>query len=126
MRTDEQNDLIATEVVERARTKNYTEVRPIRSMDELIGYYLYIKSTKVVIKVLNKSSNKLFKTYCEEILTGAADVDVLLAYTQLMEIKDFYIEDLARLQQVVNEYKTYLCQGNFIRALLGEERDLGD
>jgi hypothetical protein len=121
--TDEQ---IVLDIIERAQNCKFTEVHFIKSLDEFFKYYQYNKSTGIVIKLLKKSSGKLFKVYCKEILKGTADVEQLLAYAQLDEITKFYITDFNRIQQVIEEYKTYLCQGNFIRALLGEERNLGD
>lgn len=115
---------IVTEIVERATKGQFTEFHFIRSFNEFLYWREEVRITKLNIKSLTEVADKLFKNYCKEIVTGTADVTNLLAYTEITDIVAFYKTELSTFERMLDEYRGYLSHGNFIRALLGEERDI--
>lgn len=115
---------IILEIIKQAQSCKPTKFHFITTIEECLGYYQHIDSTKVIIKVLKRASDKLFKNYCKNVSTGAACVEELIAFTEIREITDFYKTELATFSEMVDEYKDYLRAGNFFRALMGEHRDI--
>jgi hypothetical protein len=92
---------------------------------EEFAYWLdIIKVNKLIIKTLTESANNLFKKYCKDVVGCIANSQELFAYTELRDIIKFYETELITINSMTAEYKDYLCHGNFIRAFLGEERDV--
>ena len=97
----------------------------ILSWDEYRYFQGFEKSARIVIKVLKSTADKLIKEYCKDVIAGISDITKLLAYQQLLDIKDFYETDLNTVQQMMDDYDKYLGNwGNFFRALFGERRDI--
>lgn len=115
---------IVAEIIERAERGQFTEFRFIKSFDEFLYLREEARITKLNIENLTDAADKLFKQYCKEVIEGTANVGNLLAYTEVMDIVDFYKIEVTTFERMLDEYKEYLCQGNFIRAFLGEERDI--
>lgn len=120
------NEDILKELFARAEKRQFTQFRFIRNLEEF-AYWLDITTTnKLIIRTLADSADKLFKKYCKNVVACTANSHELVAYTELRGIIKFYETELITINSMTTEYKDYLCHGNFIRALLGEERDLGD
>ena len=117
------NELIL-EIITNAQELKYIECRYITSWREFRYYTKLITSTKFIIRALKSSANRLYKSYCKDVIAGVSDVNKLLAYSQLLDIIKFYIKDLETLRKMVNEYDEYLGNGNFWYSFLGGERDL--
>ena len=80
------------------------------------------KSTKIVIKVLRKTSDEVFRSYCRSVIAGISDVTQLLAYSQLQDVIAFYETELNTVDRMLADYKDYLDNGNLLYALLGGDR----
>ncbi len=118
------NELIL-EIIDNAQKLKYIEFHYITSWAEFRHYSKLITSTKFIIRALKSSANKLFDSYCKDVIAGISAVNKLLAYSQLQDIITFYKKDLDTLRKMVNEYDEYLGNlGNLIGALLGERRDI--
>lgn len=115
---------IIAEIIKQAQSGKPTKFHFITTMEEYLGYYQHIDSTKVIIKVLKRAGDRLFKNYCKNVTVGVARVEELIAFTEIREITDFYKTELATFSEMVDEYKDYLRAGNFFRALMGEHRDI--
>ena len=114
---------ILTALLERAEGEP-SRFRYIESWLDYLYCLDFKKSTKVVIKVLTETSNKLFKAYCQDVIAGISDVTKLLAYDQLLGIADFYENEIITVQKMLDDYDEYLGNfGNFIHALFGERRE---
>jgi hypothetical protein len=122
MQTTEEQQLLI-EILNYAQEGKFIEFRLIRSWNEFIGYWQDSKATKLVIKALRIGAEDLFKSYCEDIVSGSTDVNKLLAFTQLQDVIAFYERDLDTLKRMLDEYDEYL--GNhFWYSFLGGERDI--
>jgi hypothetical protein len=117
---------LVLDILEQAYENNFIEFKYIRSWEEF-QYYRRLKiSTKLIIKTLKASSNKLFKKYCKAVILGISAVKHLLAYKQLLDIQAFYEKDLNTIQQMLDDYAEYLGQGNFWYSFLGGYRSTWD
>lgn len=113
---------IVQNILVRAQNRDYTKVHLLEYFEEYGRYRMELRTTQLVLRILRDSANKLFKTYCKQIPSGAADINVLLAFVQLQEVIEFYETDLKIIQQMLEEYEDYLRHGNLFSALLGEKR----
>jgi hypothetical protein len=120
--SDEQQ--IILEIINQAQSGKSTKFHFIATIEEYLGYCQHITSTKVVIKVLKRAADKLFKSYCKNVIKGHTPVDEILAVAEIREITGFYQKELTTFTEMVDEYRDYLCAGNFFRALMGEHRDI--
>ncbi len=111
------------EIIKYAEQAESSEFQFITSWREFLFYRKKHKSTKLVIKVIQKCATNLLNTYCKDVVSGYADVTQLLAYTQFLDIIEFYKNEAATLKLMLDEYDEYLGQGNFWKSLLGDERD---
>jgi hypothetical protein len=115
---------LLTEIINYAEQAKQSEFQFITSWQEFMFYRKKHKSTKLVIKVMQKCATNLLNTYCKDIASGYADVTQLLAYTQFLDIIAFYKNELDTLKLMLDEYDEYLGHGNFWKSFLGGERDI--
>jgi hypothetical protein len=118
------NEDILKEIFARAEERQFTKFRFIRNLEEFAYWLDITKANKLIIKTLIESANNLFKKYCKDVVGCVANSQELFAYTELRDIIKFYETELVTINSMTAEYKDYLCHGNFINALLGEERDV--
>lgn len=114
---------ILLEIVDYAMTTKLSEFRFIRNWDSYCFYKDRKSYYKVLIKILSKSCNTLFKNYCKDILLGEGNFNTLLAYQLLQRTILFYQQELATGIDMLDEYKAYLSKGNLIAALSGQWRE---
>ena len=123
MQDTEAQELLLS-ILNNAEEGKSIQFRFITSWSEFRFYWQNFRSTKLVIRVLRSAAKDLFKTYCEEIVTGSADFTKLLAYLEFQDIIAFYERDLDTLKKMLDEYDEYLGQGHFWYSFLGGEREL--
>lgn len=120
---DEQSALlIISKILEQAQERKFTEFHLIDTFEEFLWYRDNIPATKVVIKLLKRTSDSILKEYCKTVTSGISDVTQLLAYNQVVDAVNFYREELNIVTNMVDEYTGYLCHGNFWHAFLGGSR----
>lgn len=123
--TDLEISTIIQDILNKATEDESLSFNTIFYWDEFIYYQRMALSTKLVIRLLKNSANKIFKGYCRDVIAGISNITKLLAYQQLLEIIAFYENELKTIQSMLDDYDKYLGNfGNFVRALLGERRDL--
>ena len=122
MNDTEANQLLL-EIINKAKEGQAQPFRPICYWSEFRYYCGCVRSTKLLLRTLELSANKLFKEYCQDVITGISDVKMLIAYSQLLDIIDFYRTDLETMQAMLTEYDDYLGEGNFWRSFLGGRRE---
>lgn len=123
--TDLEINTIIRDILNKAIEGEALPFRTILYWSEFIYYQRWTLSTKLVIRLLKNSANKIFKRYCRDVIAGISDISKLLAYQQLLSIAAFYENDLKTVQSMLDDYDKYLGNfGNFINALLGERREL--
>lgn len=122
--TDQETTQIIQELVNKAAENRAQPFRTILYWSEFKYYRWQARSTKVVIKVLRLSAIKVFKEYCKDVIAGISDITKLMAHLQLLDIVDFYENELVTLKAMLDDYDQYLGNfGNFVRALCGERRE---
>lgn len=124
--TEQETTLLIYEILNKALEGDTLPFNLITCWDENLYYLRWSRSTKIVIKTLKTSANKLFKEYCQDVIAGISDITKLLAYKQLLDVIAFYENDLRTVQKMLDEYDEYLGDwGNFWRhVFLRESRDL--
>ena len=122
---DQELTQVIQEIIYKAQEGKSQPFRTILYWSEFCYYRRWVRATKIVIRILRVSANKLFKEYCRDVIAGISDVTKLLAYDQLLGIADFYENEIITVQKMLDDYDEYLGNfGNFIRALFGERRDI--
>lgn len=124
--TEQETTLLIYEILNKALEGDTLPFNLITCWNEFLYYLRWSRSTKIVIKTLKTSANKLFKEYCKDVIAGISDITKLLAHTQLLEVIAFYENDLRTVQKMLDEYDDYLGDwGNFWRhVFLKESRDI--
>ena len=84
------------------------------------------KVLKIILKVLRKSAQLLFKEYCKSVISQISDFNKLLAYHQLLIAIEFYEKELSVILDIIYEYEAYLMNSNFLYALFGGVRSPED
>ena len=112
-------------IISKALEGNAQEFQSILYWSDFRYYRKCATANKLLIKALKHSANKLFKEYCRTVIAGISDVTKLLAYLQLLDVVDFYVEELRTIQAMLDDYDMYLGDpSNFFNAILGGEREL--
>lgn len=122
--TDQETTLLIQDIINKAVEGKAHPFRSILYWSEYRYYRRWTFSTKIVIKTLKQAANNLFKEYCKDVIAGISDITKLLAYQQLLDIKDFYENDLSTIQSMILEYQDYLGEGNFWYSFLGGRREV--
>lgn len=121
--TDQETTQVIQAIIDKAQEGKAQTFRTILYWSEFKYYHRFKKATKLIIKTLRISSKRLLKSYCEDVIAGIPDLSKLLAYSQLLDIIDFYQQDLETVQTMLTEYDNYLGEGNFWYSFLGGRRD---
>ena len=109
---------ILLEIINHAQTAKLTEFRFITNWAEFKFYWNKYSSTKLILRILRKCSKRLFKKYCKDVIAGISDVNTLLAYQKLIWTISFYEKELYTMNDMLDEYDTYLGEGHFLEAFL--------
>lgn len=120
--TDQEITQVIQAIIDKAQEGKSQPYRTILYWSEFKYYRGLKKATKLVIETLRISSKKLLKSYCKDVIAGISDVNKILGYSQLLDIIDFYQEELETLEAMLTEYYDYLGEGNFWYSILGGRR----
>jgi hypothetical protein len=121
--TDQETTQVIQAIIDKAQEGKAQPFRTILYWSEFKYYRGLKKATKLVIKTLRISSKRLLKSYCEDVIAGISDFNKLLAHLQLLDIIDFYQQDLETIQTMLTEYYDYLGEGNFWYSFFGGRRE---
>jgi hypothetical protein len=121
---DTETTQLISDIITKAQEGKAHPFRYILYWSEYRYYIGWTRSTKLIIKTLRSSADRLFKKYCKNVTAGISDITKLLAYSQLLDIIAFYENDLKTVQAMIDDYDTYLREGNFWSALLGGRREI--
>lgn len=109
-------------IIEHAETAKLSEFQLITTWVEYRNYKGKRKAFKLLVKGLHKSSDRLFKKYCNAVTAGVSDFTTLLAYQRLIATKEFYEKEIETLTDMIDEYETYLFAGDLFWAFIGFRR----
>ena len=114
------------DLIEYAQAGNHLDFKLITSWTEYWKARKLRKDLRSLIKRLRASMNRLFKDYCKRVVKGTANVNDVVAYVTFNELVLFETEELKIVEDILDEYETYLSKNNFIISLLGFERPYSD
>jgi hypothetical protein len=72
------------------------------------------RSLRKVIDFFDIVAAKLYVQYCVSVKKGTADFNMLYTYTQYKACQKFYTEELAIIEDMLDEYWAYVGAGHFI------------
>lgn len=122
---DQETTLIIQDIINKAIEEDALQFQHILYWSDFIYYHKYAIADKLVIKTLKQAAKNLFKGYCRDVINGISDATKLIAYLQLVDITNFYIEELETIQAMLDDYDAYLVDlGDFFKAIFGGRRDL--
>lgn len=119
---DTEAQQLLLEIIEYAQEAKPSEFHLIVNWEDYKYYCGKARSYKLLVKGLNKSANRLFKKYCKSVTVGISNFTTLLAYQRLIQTLEFYQKELATVQDMIDEYITYLFDGNLFWSFIGFQR----
>ena len=122
--TDTESKQLLQDIINKAQEGQALPFRFIRYWNEFRYYQRHVRSTKIIIKTLESSADNLFTEYCSDVTTGSSDLNKLLAYSTLLDIIEFYKQELNTMQLMIQDYDDYLGDGHFWHSFLGGRREL--
>ena len=122
----EQQEQVILDMIEYALAGNHSDFKLITFWFEYWNTRKKRKELRKLIKCLKTSMRRLFKTHCKKIAKGTANINDLVAYTMLDNLLLFELKELEIIEDMLDEYETYLSKSSFIVALLGFERSYSD
>ena len=124
---DQETREIVEQLIQQAQEDQHTQPHTLVTWQEFMFYRKQVKAYKVVINILQKSADNLFKSYCYDVIKGETEFSKVLAYVQLLDIVDYYQQEHDIVNEMVKEYDKYLEEGNltnFICAIFGAVREI--
>lgn len=118
---DDTKELILA-LIEQAKSGEHTKFEQLRFFNEYIAGRITHSAIKKVVVDLEYSADNLFMSYCKAVRKHQADVNLLLAYKQLQHAILYYKEELKIVKDILEDYENYLWEGNFIKAIIFNER----
>lgn len=122
LNNQEQQEQAILDMIEYVLAGNHSDFRLITFWSEYWKMRKRRKDLCKLIKCLKTSMRRLFKTYCKKIIKGTANINDLAAYAMLDKFLLFELKELEIVEDMLDEYETYLSKSSFIVALLGFER----
>jgi hypothetical protein len=104
----------------------HTQFELIRNLPDYLSAYKTHKALKTLLSSLQYKMDELFNTYCKSVTKGSGQVSMLLSYTALNKIRNFYGEELVIVSDMINEYKAYVWHGHLLDTLFFIERKSED
>lgn len=125
-KVEEQGDDAIEKLISVALKGEHQEIELLRSLDEYgVGIILRRANIKVS-KTFKKQAKRLLKQYFSEIVTGYSSIDTFKAFRTFAICADYYKIEAERVDDCLDEYKTYLSAGHWLDAFLGKEREFED
>lgn len=123
---DDLGDSDIEKLISVALKGKHPEVELLKSLDEYeVGRILRSANIKVS-KTFKKLAKKVLKQYFIEVATGYSSIDTFKAFRTFVICADYYKIEAERVDDCLDEYKTYLSAGHWLDAFLGKEREFED
>jgi uncharacterized protein YeeX (DUF496 family) len=111
---------------DRAMKGEHTSFEYIKNIAEYFAAKQIDNALSSILSSFKKSYNRILKQYCKEVRTNKADLSLLLIMNELTQLHKFYSAERDIIQDMIDEYRTYLDQGHLLSALFGEQREVWD
>ena len=109
-------------IIDQAQAGQFTEFQFLHNWDEYKFYKGKCRAYRLLVKTLQKSTNRLFKSYCSSVTQGSCNFTKLLAYHQMLQTINYYKTEIVTITDMILEYEAYLTCSNFLYAFLGATR----
>ena len=113
-------------LIKHALEEDHTKFVQLRSLSEYRNFRSIVRSYRAVIVGLEAGVKRLSKSYYKDITCGCNDTTKAMAYRQMLDVVDFYYQEIYIINQMLKEYRLYLQDGHLLSALLGEQRSNRD
>lgn len=124
--TENEIQLFILNMIDYAKSSDNLKFYFLRSWAEYRELKNKYRTLKIVLKVLKKSANRLFKEYCKDVISQVSNFNKLLAYRQLLIAIEFYEKEISVISDIIYEYDAYLMDSKFLYALFGGVRSPED
>lgn len=111
---------------DRAAKGEHTSFEYIKNITEYFAAKQIDNALSSILSSFKKSYNRILKQYCKEVCTNKADLSLLLIMNELTQLHKFYSVERDIIQDMIDEYRTYLDQGHLLSALFGDQREVWD
>lgn len=111
---------------DRAAKGEHTSFEYIKNIAEYFAAKQIDNALSSILGSFKKSYGKILKQYCKEVRTNKADLSLLLIMNELTQLHKFYSAERDIIQDMIDEYRTYLDHGHLLSALFGEQREVWD
>lgn len=113
-RTQEEQEELYELLTEKALSKDHTSFEYIKNTTEFSVMRQAVSGLESVIKLYECICEELYKAYCDQVLTGSTDFNMLYILRQNQECKTFYKKELEIAQDMIDEYWAYVWSGHFL------------
>ena len=121
-----QSQKITEDIIKRAASGEHVKFEFIRDWQTYRRRKANRTSIRLVIAGLNHSLAVLLRKHCEQVIDGSGSAVNLLVRNVVQTTKSFYEIELAVIEDMINEYETYLANGNWLNAYWGEIRPISE
>jgi hypothetical protein len=102
---DNETQQMILKIIEHAQTAKLSEFRSIRNWSDYRYHRGKRRSFKLIVKALEKGSDRLFKRYCNSIIDGDGNFNQLVAYQQLYHVIRFYQQELTTIESMLKDFE---------------------
>lgn len=121
---EEQEELFNALVIKALETKEHTHFEYIKNTAEWAAMRACKSGLNIVVELFESVATSLYNKYCQQVEQGNCDFNMLYCYTQYLECKKFYIQELEIIKSMLAEYWAYVKKGHFLTQFIyGQDRE---
>lgn len=120
---------LAEQLIKRAKEGDHSNFEFIRSLEEYFAAKTIKKALKKVVKSFDTPKTNLYNAHIKSVKEGEDDLNVILAFSELVQVVKFYEDEIGIISDMIDEYVTYVHSGHILDTLIGnyrKEEDLVD
>ena len=120
---------LAEQLIQRAKDGEHSSFEFIRSLEEYFAAKTIKKALKKITKSFEIPKSNLYNAYVKSVKEEEDDLNVILAFSELVRIVKFYEDEIWIVSDMIDEYVSYVHSGHIIDTLVGnyrKEEDLVD
>ena len=120
---DNDFQIMVEKLIRHALKGESTKFELLRSWQSYRYHKGLIRSYKSVLSGLTAGAVRLYKSYCHDVELGINTTSKATAYKQMLDVLNFYENEISVISDMVREYRMYLSNGHLITSFFGEYRD---
>ena len=120
---------LAEQLIQRAKKGDHSNFEFIRSLEEYAAAKMIKKALKKVVKSFDTPKNNLYRAHVKSVQEGEDELNVILAFSELVQVVNFYSDEIGIVSDMIDEYVSYVHSGHIWDTLVGnyrKEEDLVD